>query len=171
MDNNTFELFIKTCGNERKAATLLGITQSHINQIRNGNRALGYEKAILISDYLKETINLEINPIDLISDSKKNKFILSQCSLFSSIPITYGKIDLRKIVVNNKYKFKKYKEKYTIIIDEFNHLISGEETYFYYLNENKKVIDGYKFHLQKLVNQESRKTIRTYLVGEFDLIK
>ncbi|WP_218814601.1 helix-turn-helix domain-containing protein [Rickettsiella endosymbiont of Dermanyssus gallinae] len=170
MDNNTFELFLKTCGTERFAASLLGITQPHISQIRNGYRELSYEKAILIADYLKEKINLDINPINLISDSKRNKFILSKSSLFSNIPITYGKIDLRKIVINKDIRFKKFKEKPPIIIDEFNHLISGEETYFYHLNENKKVIDGYKFHLQKLVNQDSGKAIRTYLAGEFDLI-
>ena len=52
MDNNTFELFLKTCGTEESAATLLGITQPHISQIRNGYRTINYEKSLLITDYL-----------------------------------------------------------------------------------------------------------------------
>jgi hypothetical protein len=48
MHNNIFETFLKICGTERLAATLLGITQPHISQIRNGFRSLNFEKAILL---------------------------------------------------------------------------------------------------------------------------
>lgn len=171
MHNNIFETFLKICGTERIAATLLGITQPHISQIRNGLRSLNFEKACLITDYLKEKINIDVNPIDMISTNKKNKFILSKNSLFSNIPITYGKIDLRKIIINKKNGLKKSKEKKLIIIDEFNFLISGDETYFTYLNSNKKIVEGYKFHLQKLVDRGLDKSCIKYITKEFDLIE
>ena len=175
MENKYFEIFIKTCGSEKKAGEILKISQQAISSIRCHRTKLNFKKAQLISNYLKIKLELDISPNELISFIDKKRHELSYSNLFYEIPIQFSPINLElvKTIYNNNYHPYEMKidSKKLIIIDEYYYLISGEESFFSYLNSNKKIVEGCKINLQKLVKSGLNKSIIAYISKEFDLIE
>lgn len=175
MENKYFEIFIKTCGSEKKAGEILKISQQAISSIRCHRTKLNFKKAQLISNYLKIKLELDISPAELISFIDKKRHELSYSNLFYEIPIQFSPINLElvKTIYNNNYHPYEMKidSKKLIIIDEYYYLISGEESFFSYLNSNKKIVEGCKINLQKLVKSGLNKSIIAYISKEFDLIE
>ncbi len=153
MENKSLELFIKTCGFERKSGEVLNLTQQTISSMRCGRTKIHNKKAKAIVEYLRLTLGLVITPESLITLIEKKKREVSHSALFNNIPIQLSSIYLEKIInLFNKdtcqLNAKIYSEK-LIIIDEFYYLISDEETYFYCLQNNKKIVKGCKIFLQE----------------------
>lgn len=175
MENKYLELFIKTCGSEKKSGEILKLTQQAISSMRCGRTKIHFKKAQSIADYLRIKSGLDISPEEIISPIEKRKRELSHSTLFYELPIQFSSINLelvKTIAFENYYHIdKKIDSERLIIIDEFYYLISDEETYFYYLNSNKKIVKGCKINLQKLVNRSLNKSIITYIFEKFDLIE
>lgn len=175
MEQDIYELFLRECKTQQKAGKEIKVSQSSISKMRSGERTIVFDKAKRITEYLRKKTGLVISPELLITPIEKKKRELSHSTLFNDLPIQISSIYLEKItnVFNKKYypiNQKNVSEK-LIIIDEFYYLISDEETYFYHLNSNKKIVEGCKINLQELVNRSLNKSIITYIFEKFDLIE
>ncbi|WP_218814175.1 helix-turn-helix domain-containing protein [Rickettsiella endosymbiont of Dermanyssus gallinae] len=175
MEHDVFELFLRECKTQEKAADILKVSQSYISKMRSGERKICFDLAKKITDYLQKKLDVVISPEKLISRIEKNKKELSNSTLFYNIPIKFSPINLEIIKTSFDKNCPQSNEKIDlerfIIVDEFYYLISDEETYFHYLNSNKKIVKGCKICLQKLINMGLDKSIIAYISNTFDLIE
>src|ERR1700685_4173622 len=96
MEISIFESFIKQCGTVEKAAQVLGTSHQNVSSMRNGHTWVKYVYAQKIAKYLRETVEYQINPLDLISPLERNE-LKSLVFSFTHHPIKSMNISIRDV--------------------------------------------------------------------------
>lgn len=170
MEQDVFELFLRECKTQERAADILKVSQSYINKMRSGERNICPDNARKITDYLRIKLGKFFSHENLISPIEIKKQKLSSCFLFYDIPIKIFPINLE--LIRNTFDSIVYQNRENVIvIDEFNYLISGEETYFYYLNSSKKTVKVCKVYLQKFIDCGLNQLIINCVSDVFNIIE